>query len=71
MSGETDTTSEAARVLGEHAHPHRDQARWWCQCGVSIGQDWKQRDALTSAHQARVLAEAGLLREEVGPIDPA
>lgn len=75
MSDETDTTSEVARLLAEHAHPHRDQGRWWCQCGASIGQDWKQRGELVRAHQGRELAKAGLLREiaqttaeGVGPI---
>lgn len=69
MSYETDTTSEAARVLGEH---YPDQTSYdagdlhGCSCGWEVPRprssdtgDWEAY----WAHQAAALAEAGLLRE--------
>lgn len=72
MSDENDVMSEVARVLGEHADAAQGErgdatrfvSRWYCTCGVSIGQDWKPRAELLRAHQAAMLAEAGLLRDQ-------
>lgn len=66
MIDETDTTSEVARVLAAHQRrvgPHG--LTRWCTCYIDLGTTGD-----LAAHQAAMLAEAGLLREETVSADP-
>lgn len=68
------TTSEAARVLGEHSHYAPDAsergdlagANWECaDCAHALGVSFDDDPtSAMAAHQAAMLAEAGLLRDK-------
>ena len=76
MADETDTTSEVARVLGEHYDGAIRMDAWVCAtCGAPLAMpSWNAmvegttgpllRKAMAK-HQAAMLAEAGLLRDHV------
>lgn len=80
MSDETDTTSEVARVLGEHRPQETSYDAGWLE--GCWGCDWEVPTRFTDAdnegnwgaffaHQAAMLSEAGLLRPQIAAQEPA